>query len=89
MIGTFSQLEDAGQIYQDHGAENLSCLRHIALNMLRAEPTKVSMVGKKKRDYLSVIIHLYLTFFTIGDNYSAIPSSLKIDNAFKFTADPS
>ncbi|WED23293.1 ISAs1 family transposase [Vibrio sp. JC009] len=41
--------EDACQIYKDHGAENLSCLRHMSLNMLRAEPTKVSIVGKQKR----------------------------------------
>ena len=41
--------EDACQIYKDHGAENLSCLRDIGLNMLRAEPTKHSIVGKQKR----------------------------------------
>ena len=41
--------EDACQIFKDHGAENLSCLRHIGLNMLRAEPTKLSIVGKQKR----------------------------------------
>ncbi len=33
----------------DHGAENLSCLRHMSLNMLREEPTKLSIVGKQKR----------------------------------------
>lgn len=38
--------EDACQIYKDHGAENLSCLRHIGLNMLRSKPTKLSIVGK-------------------------------------------
>jgi predicted transposase YbfD/YdcC len=32
-----SMSEDACQIYKDNGAENLSCLRHMALNMLRAE----------------------------------------------------
>ncbi|SHO57603.1 ISAs1 family transposase [Vibrio quintilis] len=41
--------EDACQIYKEHGAENLSCLRHIGLNMLRSEPTKLSIVGKQKR----------------------------------------
>ncbi|WP_193000864.1 ISAs1 family transposase, partial [Vibrio litoralis] len=41
--------EDACQIYKDHGAENLSCLRHMSLNMLRGEPTKLSIVGKQKR----------------------------------------
>ncbi len=44
-----SMNEDACQIYKDHGAENLSCLRHMSLNMLRAEPTKLSIVGKQKR----------------------------------------
>ena len=41
--------EDACQIYKDHGAENLSCLRHMSLNMLQEEPTKLSIVGKQKR----------------------------------------
>ncbi|EGQ9171312.1 ISAs1 family transposase, partial [Vibrio cholerae] len=44
-----SMNEDACQIYKDHGAENFSCLRHMSLNMLRAEPTKLSIVGKQKR----------------------------------------
>ena len=44
-----SMSEDKCQIYKDNGAENLSCLRHISLNMLRAEPTKLSIVGKQKR----------------------------------------
>lgn len=44
-----SMNEDACQIYKKNGAENLSCLRHISLNMLRKEPTKVSIVGKQKR----------------------------------------
>jgi predicted transposase YbfD/YdcC len=41
--------EDACQIYKDHGAENLSCLRHMSLNMLQKEPTKLCIVGKQKR----------------------------------------
>lgn len=41
--------EDECQIYKDNGAVNLSCLRHIGLNMLRSEPTKLSIVGKQKR----------------------------------------
>lgn len=41
--------EDNCQIYKEHGAENLSCLRHISLNMLRAEGTKLSIIGKQKR----------------------------------------
>ena len=41
--------EDTCQIYKDHGAENLACLRHMSLNMLREEPAKLSIVGKQKR----------------------------------------
>ncbi|MGR6837616.1 ISAs1 family transposase [Aliivibrio wodanis] len=44
-----SMNEDACSIFKDNGAENLSCLRHMSLNMLRAEPTKLSIVGKQKR----------------------------------------
>lgn len=44
-----SMNEDACQIYKDHGAENVACLRHMSLNMLREEPTKLSIVGKQKR----------------------------------------
>lgn len=47
-----SMLEDACQIYKDNAAENLACLRHMALNMLRAEPTKLSIVGKQKRCWM-------------------------------------
>ncbi|AZL84935.1 ISAs1-like element ISVsa13 family transposase [Aliivibrio salmonicida] len=49
-----SMNEDACQIYKDNGAENLSCLRHMALNMLRVEPTKVSIVGKQKRCLMNI-----------------------------------
>ena len=51
-----SMSEDACQIYKKNGAENLSCLRHMALNMLRAEPTKVSIVGKQKRCLMNTSI---------------------------------
>ena len=44
-----SMNEDACQIYKDNGAENLSCLCHMDLNMFRSEPTKVSIVGKQNR----------------------------------------
>ncbi len=47
---------DACQIYKDHGAENLSCLRHMSLNMLREEPTKLSIVGKQKRCMMNTAI---------------------------------
>jgi predicted transposase YbfD/YdcC len=44
--------EDNCQIYRDNGAENLACLRHIALNMLRAESTKLSIRLKQKRAWM-------------------------------------
>lgn len=47
-----SMQEDACQIYKDHAAENLACLRHMSLNMLRAEPTKLSIVGKQRRCWM-------------------------------------
>lgn len=44
-----SMREDACQIYRENAAENLAGLRHMALNMLRAEPTKISVPMKQKR----------------------------------------
>ena len=44
-----SMNEDTCQIYKDHGAENLACLRYMSLNMLQEESTKLSIVGKQKR----------------------------------------
>lgn len=37
-----SMKKDACQIYQNHAAENWSLLRHLSLNMLRAEPSKAA-----------------------------------------------
>ena len=45
--------EDACQIYQKNAAENLACLRHMALNMLRAEKTKISLSGKQRRCWMN------------------------------------
>ncbi|MBO1520776.1 ISAs1 family transposase [Oceanisphaera pacifica] len=47
-----SMQEDACQIYKDNAAANLACLRHMSLNMLRAEPTKLSIVGKQRRCWM-------------------------------------
>lgn len=44
--------EDDCQIHQNHGAENWSMLRHLALNMLRAEPSKGSIPAKQKRAWM-------------------------------------
>lgn len=56
-----SMREDQCQIYQNHGAENWAMLRHLALNMLRAEPSKGSIPSKQKRawmkaDYLQAVL---------------------------------
>jgi len=58
--------EDDCQIYQNHGAENLATLRQIALNMLRAEPTELSIPRKQKRafmktSYLEAVLSAGLT----------------------------
>jgi hypothetical protein len=44
--------EDSCQIYCDNGAENLAYLRHIVLNMLSAESTKLSIRLKQKRAWM-------------------------------------
>ncbi|EDQ01410.1 transposase, putative [Shewanella benthica KT99] len=44
--------EDNCQIYKDNGAENWAILRQTSLNMLRAEPTKVSIPTKQKRAWM-------------------------------------
>lgn len=48
-----SMREDACQIYRENAAENLAGLRHMALNMLRAEPTKISVPMKQKRSMMN------------------------------------
>lgn len=47
-----SMQEDACQIYKNNAAENLACLRHMALNMLQAEPTRISIAMKQKRCWM-------------------------------------
>lgn len=44
-----SMREDTCHIYRQNAAENLALLRHMALNMLRVEPTKISVPMKQKR----------------------------------------
>ena len=44
-----SMQENACQIYKENGAANLACLRH---TMLRAEQTKLSIVGKQQRYWM-------------------------------------
>ncbi len=44
--------EDNCQIYRDNAAQNIAILRHISLNLLRAEPTKLSIKLKRKRAWM-------------------------------------
>ncbi|CAH9051135.1 hypothetical protein PSECIP111951_00330 [Pseudoalteromonas holothuriae] len=58
--------EDNCQIYQDNGAENLAVLRQLALNMLRQEPSKLSIPKKQKKawmktEYLEAILTAGIT----------------------------
>ena len=41
--------EDKCQIYRDNGAEVLAVVRHIALNMLRAETTRNVSIKRKQK----------------------------------------
>ena len=44
-----SMREDGCQIYRGNAAQNLACVRHIALNMLRSEKTKKASIPRKRR----------------------------------------
>lgn len=44
-----SMNEDACLICRGESAEILSCIRHIALNMLRAEKTKKASIRRKRK----------------------------------------
>ena len=44
--------EDACQIYRGNGAENLACVRHIALNALRKEKSNLSVRRKQKKAWM-------------------------------------
>lgn len=46
--------EDACQIFRDHGAQNMTILRQLSLNMLRAEDTQISMRRKRKRAMMQI-----------------------------------
>lgn len=41
--------EDDWPIYRGEAAEILACIRHLALNMLRAETTKKASIRRKKK----------------------------------------
>ena len=41
--------EDASRIRKDHGAQNFSRLRRLALNLLKRAPDKGSLKGKRFR----------------------------------------
>ena len=56
--------EDQDRTRLGHGPENLAVLRHMALNVIQAEPSKGSLRGKLKRagwddDYLTQLLTLF------------------------------
>lgn len=57
-----SMNEDASQIYRGNAAENLACVRHMGLNMLRAEKSRKMSIPRRQRiaalnpDYLERIL---------------------------------
>jgi len=59
--------EDKCQIYRDNGAEVLAAVRHIALNMLRAETTR--KVSIKRKQTISAMNISYLEKVLIAGIY--------------------
>ena len=41
--------EDYSRIRKDHAAENMAVVRHIALNILKSYPGKMSLARKRRR----------------------------------------
>ena len=55
--------EDAAHIRANHGPENMAVLRHMAINLLKHEPSKISIQSKRLRaacnnDYLEDVIKM-------------------------------
>ena len=55
--------EDQSRLRQGHGAKNMARVRHLALNLIRAAPGKISIKGKRKlvtwdADYLKSALQL-------------------------------
>lgn len=54
--------EDDNQIIRGHAAANIATMRHLGLNMLRAETSKAMRVPRKQRrahineDYLELVL---------------------------------
>lgn len=57
--------EDQSVVRSGHGAENLSTLRRLAMNVLRQDTTRDSLKGKRQRagwdnDYLARLLHIQM-----------------------------
>jgi len=55
--------EDTAHIRVDHGPENMAVLRHMAINLLKQEPSKISIQSKRLRaacnnDYLEKVVKM-------------------------------
>ena len=57
--------EDAAHIRVNHGPENMAVLRHMAINLLKQEPSKMSIQSKRLRaacnnDYLEKVVKVQI-----------------------------
>lgn len=55
--------EDTAHIRVNHGPENMAVLRHMAINLLKQEPSKISIQSKRLRaacnnDYLEAVVRM-------------------------------
>jgi hypothetical protein len=55
--------EDEAHIRVNHGPENMAVLRHMAINLLKHEPSKISLQSKRLRaacsnEYLEKVIKM-------------------------------
>jgi predicted transposase YbfD/YdcC len=59
--------EDAAHIRVNHGPENMAVLRHMAINLLKHEPSKMSIQSKRLRaacnnDYLEQVVKMQIPY---------------------------
>ncbi len=84
-----SMKEDACLIHRGESAEILAYMRHLSLNMLRAETTKKASIHQKRRiasmyiGYLDKV--LVVGFNTLGNKYSRFCLAAASDYVLNFT----
>jgi hypothetical protein len=56
--------EDSSRVHADYAPENLAIIRHIALNLLRGDPTR--RVGLKNSRFKAALSDTYLRSVLLG-----------------------